>query len=701
MRIALQLLFSILSISLVAQNISIQGVLRDPNGRTVDDGTYSVIFSIYDVASSGTALWTDTYENLQVNHGVFQASLGEDVSLDGLAFDTEYHVGVTVENFAEMTPRIPITIYPYAKAILGQDNQFPSTGNIVLAKDSIIVEQGALKFEGPDGRIVFNDGTSLNTANFSGPASALLNPSSININADKDDVGAGAINFQIGGTTEAAILNDGTLEAGPIQSRSAGGDADTLLLNPSGGIVLASSGSVQSGSQGATRGFVSALGGATAGGGVLEMYLPSDQWGTLKKYFWTTGANSNLYLGTQDGSDNFANRLGISPLGYIGLGGAQSGPQFELALGDTDTGIDWISDGDLEIKTNGAARMKFTSNGAIGLGSSSTRSDTRLFVKTDGSAMGSLFLEHTGSNFRVRPSSAGSSTSIIENSAGPLVLNPSNHNVGIGTTNTGQAKLVIGNSPSGGAQVAYAWSTAVNPSAIINWNTSLGFASSFSVWADGNYGGSGFLIASDKRIKEIIGRSDNFKDLELIKKIKITDYSFTDKVKNGGKVEKKVIAQEVAEVFPQAVNRSLGVIPNIYEVPKTTSFSEGLLKIELNKAHQLKVGDRIQCYVGNEKVFKDVRTVEGEKVFIVEFDHKPEAFFVYGQEVDDFHTVDYDAISMLNVSATQELAKQVETLQEENKQLKKQLESMKSLEARLSDLEVLLKPVQDTQLGKN
>ena len=82
MRIALQFIFSILSISLVAQNISIQGVLRDPNGRTVDDGTYSVVFSIYDVASNGTALWTDTYENLQVNHGVFQANLGEDVSLD-------------------------------------------------------------------------------------------------------------------------------------------------------------------------------------------------------------------------------------------------------------------------------------------------------------------------------------------------------------------------------------------------------------------------------------------------------------------------------------------------------------------------------------------------------------------------------------------------------------------------------------------
>ena len=36
--------------------------------------------------------------------------------------------------------------------------------------------------------------------------------------------------------------------------------------------------------------------------------------------------------------------------------------------------------------------------------------------------------------------------------------------------------------------------------------------------------------------------------------------------------------------------------------------------------------------------------------------------FVYGQEVKGFHTVDYEAISMLNVSATQQLAKENEAL---------------------------------------
>ena len=44
--------------------------------------------------------------------------------------------------------------------------------------------------------------------------------------------------------------------------------------------------------------------------------------------------------------------------------------------------------------------------------------------------------------------------------------------------------------------------------------------------------------------------------------------------------------------------------------------------------------------------------------------------FVYGKQVNDFRTVDYDAIAMLNVSATQELFKMITELQTENEKLK-------------------------------
>ena len=54
-----------------------------------------------------------------------------------------------------------------------------------------------------------------------------------------------------------------------------------------------------------------------------------------------------------------------------------------------------------------------------------------------------------------------------------------------------------------------------------------------------------------------------------------------------------------------------------------------------------------------------------------------EKAFVYGREVDDLRSVDYDAIAMLNVSATQELAKKLEVKDA----------VIAALEARLSALE--------------
>ncbi len=88
-------------------------------------------------------------------------------------------------------------------------------------------------------------------------------------------------------------------------------------------------------------------------------------------------------------------------------------------------------------------------------------------------------------------------------------------------------------------------------------------------------------------------------------------------------------------------------------------------------------------------------------------DFKPEGdkVFVYGREVNDFRTVDYDAIAMLNVSATQQIKMQkdaeVKALQDENAALRKQLAAQdqrlaaleakdKTRDAKLAALELLL-----------
>lgn len=50
--------------------------------------------------------------------------------------------------------------------------------------------------------------------------------------------------------------------------------------------------------------------------------------------------------------------------------------------------------------------------------------------------------------------------------------------------------------------------------------------------------------------------------------------------------------------------------------------------------------------------------------------------FVYGRQVEDFRTVDYDAIAMLNVSATQQIKKELDAVKIENAKLKNQLAAL-------------------------
>jgi ribosomal protein L24E len=87
---------------------------------------------------------------------------------------------------------------------------------------------------------------------------------------------------------------------------------------------------------------------------------------------------------------------------------------------------------------------------ALGIGGNPD-STIKLFVRQDGGTQTSLKLEHGGSNFIVRPVSAGSTSTIIENTGGgSLIINPSGGTIGIGTSSPA-AKLEIETSqPNGG-----------------------------------------------------------------------------------------------------------------------------------------------------------------------------------------------------------------------------------------------------------
>ena len=99
------------------QTMNYQGLLKTSAGLPIT-GTRTLIINIYNVATGGTALWTETHTNVTVTKGQFSLLLGQGSPTPvplALNFDVPYWLGVKIATeAAEMTPRQPLTTAPYA-----------------------------------------------------------------------------------------------------------------------------------------------------------------------------------------------------------------------------------------------------------------------------------------------------------------------------------------------------------------------------------------------------------------------------------------------------------------------------------------------------------------------------------------------------------------------------------------------------------
>jgi hypothetical protein len=301
-------------------------------------------------------------------------------------------------------------------------------------------------------------------------------------------------------------------------------------------------------------------------------------------------------------------------------------------------------------------------------------------------------------------------------------------NVGIGTTSPGAPLDIVGYSSINTSTISH--------SNVFNGNSYSGFTyletngstnNTGFVSSDGAYGISMrasagvlaqfFIAPSDARIKNIIGTSCNAEDLETLNKIKVTDYTMRDKKVAGNSIFKKVIAQQLKEVYPQAVkSASLAqFIPNIYQKAESYTIHGNELTVNMATAltdTNIKTGSMCKFYVydkdGKEKEMKGNITAFARKQMQISTsdtlnsDKLSSLMFIYGVEINDLLTVDYEAISMLNVSATQELARKLKAseqtiseLTDQNQRLGKALNAkadasdMQQLKAEIESLKAM------------
>lgn len=193
----------------------------------------------------------------------------------------------------------------------------------------------------------------------------------------------------------------------------------------------------------------------------------------------------------------------------------------------------------------------------------------------------------------------------------------------------------------------------------------VGIASAYAIQAPE------FFAVSDQRIKKDFEISNGLEDLAQLNKIKVNNYSHIDTLRYGTRAVKGLVAQQVKSVFPEAVMLNTEYIPNIYSFATQIDFEDQFIKITLKNPHNLKVDDKVKIITPNGEEHMIIQNVNDDFSFSVNLkDIKIEdKIFVYGKEVDDFHSVDYDRVFTLAVSAMQELARKVEALEKENARL--------------------------------
>ncbi|MBN1484739.1 MAG: hypothetical protein JXA37_08450 [Chloroflexia bacterium] len=227
---------------------SYQGQLTDPAGAPVPNGTYEMVFRLYGEVDDavGTELWSET-QNVAVNDGLFNVSLGEVNPIPVSTFSQQLWLGVAVDGDEEMTPRQELQGAPYAMSLspgagmqgsINMSDEFPGMLNIQnvgdgygvainhwgaagltingaldpTAADPIVLGQYGFQVESVlhGGVITATDGLGLNAISAAGPSNAWWG---IRGEGFADDGGDGVFGWGHGSNNNATGLT-GRAESG-------------------------------------------------------------------------------------------------------------------------------------------------------------------------------------------------------------------------------------------------------------------------------------------------------------------------------------------------------------------------------------------------------------------------------------------------------------------------------------------------------
>jgi hypothetical protein len=203
-----------------------------------------------------------------------------------------------------------------------------------------------------------------------------------------------------------------------------------------------------------------------------------------------------------------------------------------------------------------------------------------------------------------------------------------------------------------------------------------------SVWIDNGVLYAYLSALSDRRIKRDIVEINDETALNMLLQVQPTTYYYRDEARNkgNGKVY-GFIAQQIKEVIPDAVNITKDIIANIYKTCLIYNKREiyHIIPQDVAIDTEVHILDKEGGEKGKRYKIKEIH----EDHFVIDEDIEGDECFVFGYEVNDLIGLDKSYIYTLNVCATQELHRRIES---QNVIIKSQDERIKELETKLEKL---------------
>lgn len=176
-------------------------------------------------------------------------------------------------------------------------------------------------------------------------------------------------------------------------------------------------------------------------------------------------------------------------------------------------------------------------------------------------------------------------------------------------------------------------------------------------------------VTSDKRIKKNIQELSPKDSLELLRRMKPVKYQFKDAVKEVF----GFVAQDIQTFLPNSVSTRKQVIHNIYEsctcagnILTFPTFKTSDLSYDKEKVFPIKMDNEVVhiLEIVDDSSVRINKELEG-------------LVFVYGQEVDDFLSIDQNQLFTVATSALQELDLELQATQNAVHQLRRKLQEEK------------------------